>query len=94
MLIPHLEISSTRHGYIGIRARPTPLPSPPKKPPSKPSKEFPDLLDWITTVAAIVSAIGAITTALIAWRADRRLAKEQALRIAQLERELKVAKRR
>lgn len=86
--------SFLRQDVFSVKPHPTSLPSPPPKTlPSNPPKESPNLHGWITAIAAIISAIGAIVSALIAWQADRRLAKEQGLRIIQLERQLKEAKK-
>ena len=49
---------------------------------------------YILAFTAIVSALGIISQVIIAWRSEKRSAREQALRIAQLERELKAAKKR
>jgi hypothetical protein len=46
----------------------------------------------ITAVTAIVSAIGTISTIILAWRSDRRDAREKELKIAQLEQELAASK--
>lgn len=51
-----------------------------------------DTLTWVTVFTAIVSAIGIISTTILAWRNDRRVARENELKIAQLERELEVVR--
>jgi hypothetical protein len=47
-----------------------------------------DITIWIALFTAIVSAVGTISTIIIASRKDRREARETELRITQLEREL------
>jgi len=58
----------------------------------EPSPRYEPVLIWIPAFAAILSAIGTISTIILAWRSDRRSARESALKIAQLERELAEAK--
>jgi hypothetical protein len=47
-----------------------------------------DVIIWVTVFTAIVSAIGTSSTIILAWRNDKRDAREKELKIAQLEREL------
>jgi hypothetical protein len=47
-----------------------------------------DVPTVVSVLTAIVSALGIISTAILAWRKDRREAHEYELKIAQLEREL------
>jgi hypothetical protein len=47
-----------------------------------------DTSTLITTITAIVSAISTISATVLAWRHDRRVARENKLKIEQLEREL------
>lgn len=47
-----------------------------------------DVAIWIAVFTAIVSAIGTFSTVILAWRSDRRDAREKELKIARLEREL------
>jgi hypothetical protein len=47
---------------------------------------------WVSVCTAVISAIGTISTIILAWRSDRRDAREKELKIAQLERELEAAK--
>jgi hypothetical protein len=47
---------------------------------------------WVAIFTAIISAIGTISTAVLAWRSDRRDAREKELKIEQLERELEAAR--
>jgi hypothetical protein len=46
----------------------------------------------ITATASAITALGAISTAIIGWRGDRREAKEANLRVARLEKELEEIK--
>lgn len=46
-----------------------------------------DTATWVTLLTAIVSAIGTISTTVLAWRKDKREARENELKLAQLERE-------
>jgi hypothetical protein len=50
------------------------------------------ILAWVPAFTAIISAIGTISALVLAWRSDRRDAREKELKIAQLERELEAAK--
>ena len=50
------------------------------------------LLLWIPAITCVTTAIGTFSAIALAWRADRRNAIEQALKIAQLERDLAEAK--
>lgn len=47
-----------------------------------------DVTIWVTIFTAIVSAIGTFSTIILAWRNDKRDAREKELKIAQLQREL------
>jgi hypothetical protein len=47
-----------------------------------------DVPTLVSVCATIVSALGIISTAILAWRKDRRDAREYEFKIAQLEREL------
>jgi MFS family permease len=51
-----------------------------------------DTSTWVTLFIAVVSAISAVSTTILAWKKDRRDAREQELKIAQLERELEAAR--
>lgn len=51
-----------------------------------------DVAIWVTVFLAIISAIGTSSTIILAWRNDRRDAREKELKIAQLERELTVSR--
>lgn len=53
-----------------------------------------DVIIWITVFTAIVSAIGTFSTIILAWRSDKRDAREKELKIAQLERELAASSER
>lgn len=53
-----------------------------------------ELTVYILAFTAIVSALSTISTNILSWRSERRNAREHALRIAQLERELEAAKER
>jgi hypothetical protein len=58
-----------------------------------PASLTPDpIITWLPVLTAIISAIGTISAVLLAWRSDRRNAREQALKIAQLEQQLEAAK--
>jgi hypothetical protein len=75
---------------------PTGLPCPPgdfcsASPPIYEQLQSP-LLVWIPAFTAVVSAIGTISAVALAWRSDRRDAREKELRIKQLELELETAK--
>lgn len=51
-----------------------------------------DVPTLLTVFTAIVSAIGTVSSTILAWRSDRRDARDKELRIAQLERELEAAR--
>lgn len=53
-----------------------------------------DAATWTAITAVIVSAVGTVSTTLLAWRKDRREARETELKVAQLEQELAAAKER
>jgi hypothetical protein len=53
---------------------------------------LPVVLVLVSAFTALISAIGTISAVILAWRSDRRDAREKALKIAQLERELEAAK--
>lgn len=55
-------------------------------------EEPPSLIIWIPAFTAIISAIATISTVILAWRNDRRDARERELKIAKLEQELKEAR--
>jgi hypothetical protein len=57
-------------------------------------RETNPLLIWLPVFTAAISAIGTFSAILIAWRSDRRDAREKGLKIAQLERELEEAKKK
>jgi hypothetical protein len=74
---------------------PTPTPPPTILAPGQDDKaEPPSLLIWIPAFTAVMTAIGTISAVILAWRADRRTAREQALKIEQLEHELKELRRK
>jgi hypothetical protein len=50
-----------------------------------------DTSTWVAVFTAVVSAIGTISTTILAWRKDRRDAREEELKISQLEREAEAA---
>ena len=56
------------------------------------SQSTSDTVAWIAVFTAVVSAIGTISTTILAWRKDRREVREGELKIAQLERELEAAR--
>jgi hypothetical protein len=51
-----------------------------------------DVAIWATVFTTIVSAIGTFSTIILAWRSDRRDAREKELKIAQLERDLEASR--
>ena len=85
-----LSVSLTIWG--ATRPAPSYAPCPPDEPrcgrPNDPSP----LLIWVPLFTAVLSAIGTISTVMLAWRSDRRDAREQELKIKQLEIELEKAK--
>jgi hypothetical protein len=50
------------------------------------------IITLVAVCTAVISAIGTISTIILAWRSDRRDEREKELRIKQLERELESAK--
>jgi TRAP-type C4-dicarboxylate transport system permease small subunit len=51
-----------------------------------------DTSTWIVLSTTIVSAIGTISTIILAWKNERRTARENELKIARLERELEAVR--
>lgn len=60
----------------------------------EPPPPYASLQVWTLAVAAVISSVGTISTIILAWRSDRRSAREQALKIEQLEHELKELRRK
>jgi hypothetical protein len=48
-----------------------------------------DLLPWVALVTAIGSVLGTISTIILAWKADRRTAKESELKLVQMQQQIK-----
>src|SRR5215213_924637 len=57
-----------------------------------PPPQYNSIVLWVSVCTAVISAIGTVSTIILAWRSDRRDAREKELKIAQLERELEAPK--
>jgi membrane protein YqaA with SNARE-associated domain len=71
-------------GLLALRettfsAGPSPLPAAPRV----------DFMPWIALTTAIGSVLGTISTIILAWRVDRRTAKESELKLVQMQQQIK-----
>jgi hypothetical protein len=57
-------------------------------PHSAPSGFLQALTAYVPSITAIVTAIGTISTLILAWRTDRRTAKESELKMIQLQQQI------